>query len=319
MKFGVGPPCKEIAQSSALVNIYRDGSVMLTHGGVEMGQGLNTKMLQLASRVLGVPMDKLYTNETGTHTIPNAGPTGGSFGTDIHGLAVLDACSILVKRLQPLKDANPDLPWEQLTELAFQNRAKLTATGFSRMKLDVDFDREKKLGKPFRYYTYGVACAQVEIDVLTGEHQVLQADIMFDVGKSLNPAIDIGQIEGGFVQGLGMVTTEQMYLDQSGRMVNCSPLSYKIPTVASLPRKFKVTLLKNHKFQTTVYSSKGVGEPPLLLSVSVLMAIKEAVKAARVQVGLHGHFTLDSPATVQKIQEACGGQRAALQKIGFAV
>lgn len=193
-------------------------------------------------------------------------------------------------------------------------RVKLTAVGFSRKEKERDFSLKEKTGVPGDYYTYGTACTEVEIDVLTGEHQVLQTDIVFDIGKSLNPGIDIGQIEGAFVQGMGMVTTEAIGVDNTGKMINCSPTSYKIPNVRSIPRKFNVTLMKNHDVVRTIYSSKGVGEPPYLLSASVLYAIKDAVTAARAQIGLKGHFKLDSPATVERIKTACGDQLAMRNK-----
>ncbi|XP_053408870.1 xanthine dehydrogenase/oxidase-like isoform X2 [Mercenaria mercenaria] len=307
-KFGVGFPPVFLNQGTALVNIYRDGTVLVTHGGVEMGQGLNTKIIQIASRALGIPVDLIYTNETSTERIPNPTLTGGSMGTDIYGPAVLDACNILTERLEPMKKKFTDLSWQKLIQKAYFQRVKLIATGFSRKAKDGDWDRNKRVGRNYDYFTYGAVCTEVEIDVLTGENQVLQADIVFDVGKSLNPAIDVGQIEGGFIQGLGMATMEEIEPDATGKMQNCSPLSYKIPNVRSIPRKFNVTLLKNHNYVTTAYSSKGVGEPPLLLSMSVISAIKHAVQEARAQVGVHGYFQLDSPATVERIREACGNQ-----------
>ncbi|KAH3730900.1 hypothetical protein DPMN_056899 [Dreissena polymorpha] len=308
-KFGVGLPPLFLNQGSALVSIYKDGTVLVTHSGVEMGQGLNTKMIQIASRALNVPMEKIHINETSTERLPNTIMTGGSTGTDVCGPAVLDACTTLVERLAPLRNEHPDWPWEKLAFEAFMQRVKLIATGFSRCPKECDYNREQKQGQPYDYFTYGVVCTEVEIDVLTGENQVLQTDIVFDVGKSLNPAIDIGQIEGGFVQGLGMMTSEDISVECStGRMQHCSPLSYKVPNVRSVPRRFNVTLMKNHDFKTVAYSSKGVGEPPLLLSVSVLMAIKEAVLAARTQIGLTGYFRLTCPATVQKIQALCSNQ-----------
>ncbi|XP_060598947.1 xanthine dehydrogenase/oxidase-like [Ruditapes philippinarum] len=307
-KFGVGFPAVFLNQGTAIVNIYTDGSVFLAHGGVEMGQGLNTKLIQVASRALGVPVELIYTNDTSTEKIPNATLTGGSMGTDIYAPAVLDACNVLSERLEPVRTRHPDLAWPALVKKAYFNRVKLVATGFSRKEKDVNWNRNKRTGWNYDYYTYGVCCTEVEIDVLTGENQVLQADIVFDVGKSLNPAIDVGQIEGGFIQGLGMVTTEDIEPDATGKIRNCSPLSYKIPNVRSIPRKFNVTLFKNHNYVTSAYSSKGVGEPPLLLAMSVISALKDAVQDARAQIGIHGYFELDSPATVEKIQTACGNQ-----------
>ncbi|XP_060572599.1 xanthine dehydrogenase/oxidase-like [Ruditapes philippinarum] len=168
--------------------------------------------------------------------------------------------------------------------------------------------QRQKTNGVYDYFTYGVACSEVEIDVLTGESQVLQSNLYVDCGKSLNPAVDIGQIEGAFVQGLGMVTSENMEIDEKGRLNTCSPLGYKIPNIKSIPRKFVVKLLKNHDIVTNIYSSKSVGEPPFILSLSVLAAIKAAIQSARAQIGITGYFRLDCPATVQRIQEACGQQ-----------
>ncbi|XP_053405175.1 xanthine dehydrogenase/oxidase-like [Mercenaria mercenaria] len=307
-KYGIGFGTVFMYQGAALVNIYTDGSVLVAHGGIEMGQGLNTKLIQVASSVLGIPKEKIHTVENSTREIPNAIVTAGSMGTDLYGPAVKDACETLNKRLNPLKDAMPGVPWEKLIFTAFFKRIQLSATGFYCPQKEGDFDIVKKNGSPFDYFTYGVACTEVEIDVLTGECQVLQTDLHLDIGKSLNPALDIGQIEGAFVQGLGMVTSESMEIDEKGRINNCSPLSYKIPNVKSIPRKLAVNLIKNHDIVTNIYSSKSAGEPPYILSLSVITAIKEAILAARAQIGKIGYFRLDSPATVQRIQEACGQQ-----------
>ncbi|XP_053400447.1 xanthine dehydrogenase/oxidase-like [Mercenaria mercenaria] len=219
-----------------------------------------------------------------------------------------NACDILNERLSRLKDEMPGSSWEDLVSAAFFKRIQLSACGFNRPAKTEDFDPNKKGGELVEYLTYGVACTEVEIDVLTGETQALQADLFMDIGKSLNPAIDIGQIEGAFVQGLGMVTSESMEIDQKGRTKNCSSVGYTIPNITSIPRKMTVSLLKNHDVITSFNSSKGIGEPTYLLSFSVMSAIKEAVLAARTQIGKNGYFRLDSPATVQRIQEACGPQ-----------
>ncbi|XP_053406229.1 xanthine dehydrogenase/oxidase-like [Mercenaria mercenaria] len=307
-KFGVGFGVSFMYQGAALVNIYTDGSVLVAHGGIEMGQGLNTKLIQVASRVLGIPKEKIHTVESSTREIPNATVTAGSMGTDLYGPAVKDACETLNRRLSHLKETMPGATWEKLIFTAFFQRIQLSATGFYRPYQEGDLDFEKKVGAPFDYFTYGVACTEVEIDVLTGECQVLQADLHVDIGKSLNPALDIGQIEGAFVQGLGMVTSESMEIDEKGRIDNCSPLSYKIPNVKSIPRKLVVNLIKNHDVVVNIYSSKSAGEPPYILSLSVITAIKEAILAARAQIGKIGYFRIDSPATVHRIQEACGQQ-----------
>ncbi|KAL3836928.1 hypothetical protein ACJMK2_022334 [Sinanodonta woodiana] len=265
-------------------------------------------MMQVASRALGAPMEKIFINETSTQTVPNTMATGGSTGADICGPAVIDACTKLKERLAPFKDKIPDGNWERWVLAAYFERVQLSVTGFYKAKKDADFDLKKKTGQPSDYFTYGVACSEVELDCLTGESQVLQTDIVMDVGKSLNPTIDIGQIEGAFIQGLGMMTSEKVITADDGRMVNCSPLSYKIPNVSGIPRKFNVTLLKNENAVTHLYSSKGIGEPSLLLATSVFMAIKAAIQEARQEIGLSGYFRLDCPATVEQIRLACGDQ-----------
>ncbi|XP_060572607.1 xanthine dehydrogenase/oxidase-like [Ruditapes philippinarum] len=300
-KYGIGFAVSFMNQGAALVNIYSDGSVLVAHGGIEMGQGLNTKLIQIASRVLGIPKEKIHTIGSSTREIPNTMVTAASMGTDLYGPAVKDACENLNKRLIPLKSEMPDATWEKLIFKAFFSRVQLSATGFN-------CPQKQNTDGAYDYFTYGVACSEVEIDVLTGESQVLQSNLYVDCGKSLNPAVDIGQIEGAFVQGLGMVTSENMEIDEKGRLNTCSPLGYKIPNIKSIPRKFIVKLLKNHDIVTNIYSSKSVGEPPLILSLSVLAAIKEAIQSARAQIGITGYFRLDCPATVQRIQEACGQQ-----------
>lgn len=307
-KMGIGFGPIFFNQGAALVNIYIDGTVLVSHGGIEMGQGINTKMIQVASHELGVPREKIHTIETNTMVIPNTMTTAGSMGTDIYAPAVKDACETLNKRLQPLREKMVGCPWENLIQAAYFNRVQLSATGFSCIEKKEDFDLFNKKGSVYNYYTFGVACSEVEMDVLTGETQVLQSDLYMDIGKSLNPALDIGQIEGAFVQGLGMLTSEDMEIDARGQVTHCNALSYKIPNVTTIPRKLTVTLVKNHNIRTVAYSSKGTGEPPYILSMSVIAAIKEAVLEARKQAGISGYFRLDSPATVQRIQEACGQQ-----------
>ena len=201
MKFAPTIPVPFINQASAYVRIYVDGSVLLSHGGVEMGQGLHTKMVQVASRVLGVDMKKIHIIDTSTEVIVNATPTGGSTGTDLNGKAVINACNKIVEVLDPLRKAFPDDTWEQTVSKAYFSRTQLSAYGFYNGS-PLDYDWERDTGSLFNYYTFGVGCSMVELDCLTGEHEVLRTDIVMDVGQSLNPAIDVGQIEGAFVQVL---------------------------------------------------------------------------------------------------------------------
>ncbi|KAL3837024.1 hypothetical protein ACJMK2_022415 [Sinanodonta woodiana] len=303
---GLGP--NFMYQGIAMVSIYLDGSVLVCHGGIEMGQGINTKLAQVASRALEIPLKRIIITEADSNVCPNVVHTGGSSGTDVFGTAVLDACNTLMRRLEPYKQNAPSSKWEDMVRAAYFDRVQLSATGFSSPKVGESFDFEKKRGHIGRYFVFGAACSEVELDCLTGETQILQTDIVMDVGKSINPMIDIGQIEGGFVQAQGLFTTEYIKVEKNGRLQNCSPLNYKIPNVRSVPRKFNVTLLKNDRLITPIYSAKGIGEPPMMLALSAYMAIKEAIKSARAGIGLEGYFRLDCPATVERIHEACGKQ-----------
>ncbi|KAL5010812.1 hypothetical protein ScPMuIL_013117 [Solemya velum] len=302
MKYGIGYYYLPLNQGGALIHIYTDGSVLIAHGGVELGQGLYTKMIQVASRALGVPSSKIFTSETSTNTVPNTTATAASTASDINGFAIINACEILRARLKPYMEADPNGTWEKWVSAAYMDCVSLSATGFYRTK---GYDSKTNSGEARDYYTYGTICTEIEIDTLTGDHQVLSAEIVMDVGKSLNPAIDIGQIEGGFIQGYGMMTTEELSMSTDGRPLNLGPSTYKLPTVRNIPQKFNVSLLKDSKCERAVYSSKGIGEPPYLLAASVIMAIREAVRAARADNGLTGFFRFDCPATAERIRLAC--------------
>lgn len=307
--FSIGYPFLFMCQAGALVNIYLDGSVLVTHGGIEMGQGLFTKMIQVAATVLEIPIEKVYISETSTVTVPNATETGGSFVADLNGGAVMNACQILKDRLQPLRDAMPEASWEQLVQAAYFSRISLSASGFYKSR-EIGYDPKKQgEGEYCLYNSYGAASTVVEIDCLTGEHQILRADIVFDVGKSLNPAIDVGQIEGGFVQGVGLMTTEKLTVNKStGELTLYGPGNYKVPGIKNIPKEFNVTLLKDAKGERRpLYSSKGIGEPPLLLAASVHLALREAVNAARKDHGLSDNYQLECPATPEIIRMGCDG------------
>ncbi|XP_042311337.1 LOW QUALITY PROTEIN: xanthine dehydrogenase/oxidase [Sceloporus undulatus] len=303
-KFGISFTIPFLNQAGALVHVYTDGTVLLTHGGTEMGQGLHTKMIQVASRTLGIPTSKIYISETSTNTVPNASPTAASVSADINGMAVLNACQTIVKRLEPIKSANPKGSWEDWVLAAYQDCVSLSATGFYRIP-DLDYDPEKNEGNAFAYFSYGVACSEVEIDCLTGDHKNLRTDIVMDVGTSLNPAIDIGQIEGAFVQGVGLFTLEELRYSPEGNLYTRGPGMYKIPAFGDIPTEFHVSLLRDCPNKKAIYSSKAVGEPPLFLSASVFYAIKDAIIAARQESGLKDPFRLDSPATPERIRNAC--------------
>ncbi|KAG8239011.1 hypothetical protein J437_LFUL005068 [Ladona fulva] len=262
--------------------VYTDGSVLLTHGGTEMGQGLHTKMLQVASRALQIPESMIHISETSTDKVPNTSATAASSGSDLNGMAVLNACQIILERLKPFKEANP--------------KGKTPNIGYS---------FETNSGNPFNYFTYGVACSAVEIDCLTGDHQVLRTDIVMDLGESLNPAIDIGQVEGAFIQGYGLFTLEELTYSPNGILYSRGPGAYKLPGFGDIPAEFNVSLLRGAPNPRAVYSSKAVGEPPLFLAASVFFALKDAVSAARREAGLTGPFRFDSPATAARIRMAC--------------
>ncbi|XP_049867763.1 xanthine dehydrogenase [Pectinophora gossypiella] len=303
-KFGIAFTEKLLNQAGALVIIYTDGSILLSHGGTEMGQGLHTKMIQVASRILEVDISKIHITETATDKVPNTSATAASAGSDLNGMAVLEACQTLMKRLQPYKEKNPNGTWEQWVSAAYVDRVSLSATGFHATP-DVGYNFKENTGKPFNYFTYGVACTEVEIDCLSGDHMVLRTDIVMDLGESLNPAIDIGQIEGGFIQGYGLFTMEELIYSPTGTLYSRGPGAYKIPGFGDIPQEFNVSLLKGAPNPRAVYSSKAVGEPPLFLASSAFFAIKEAIRAARIDAGVSPQFRLDAPATSARIRMAC--------------
>jgi len=305
MKFFPTIPFKTLNQAGAFVRVYVDGSVLLSHGGAEMGQGLHTKMVQVASRVLGVEISKIHINDTSSETVPNATPTGGSSGTDLNGKAVINACQQIAELLKPYRIKHPHDTWEQIVGKAYENRTQLAAFGFYNTS-PLSYDMDTNEGSMFNYLTFGVGCSVVEVDCLTGEHTVLKTDIVMDVGKSLNPGIDIGQIEGAFVQGYGYMTMEEMLHDKQGEVINKNLSTYKIPTVQDIPKEFNVTLLRNSGTkQEAVFSSKGIGEPPLTLAVSVVCAIRQAIISYRKDQGVNPWTQLEIPLTAEKIRMAC--------------
>ncbi|KAM4627024.1 aldehyde oxidase-like isoform 1-T1 [Discoglossus pictus] len=307
MKFPVGFLAKFLGQAAALVHIYKDGSVLVTHGGVEMGQGVHTKIMQVASRELQIPLSYIHLCETSTSTVPNTITSGGSMGTDVNGMAVKIACQTLMQRLDPIKKRNPKGSWEDWVTDAFQEPISLSATGFYR-GYGGEMNWDKGEGNPTNYFVYGVACSEVEIDCLTGDHKNVRTDIVMDVGCSINPAVDIGQIEGAFVQGLGLFTMEELKFSPQGVLYTRGPAQYKIPAACDVPEQFYVSLLTSSPNPNAIYSSKGVGEPALFLGSSIYFAIKDALIYARKERGLSDIFTLNSPATPEKIRMACVDQ-----------
>uniref|UniRef100_A0A8D3BQ73 Aldehyde oxidase 5 n=1 Tax=Scophthalmus maximus TaxID=52904 RepID=A0A8D3BQ73_SCOMX len=308
-KFGIAfsPSFICVLQGAALVNIFKDGSVLVTHGGTEMGQGIHTKAVQIASRVLNVPMASIFIKETCTGNVPNAAPSAASFGTDSVGMAVKDACEKLMRRLKPLMEKNPRNTWKQWVNDAFFQKISLSATGFF-MGPPTNVDWEKGEGAAYYYFTYGACCSEVEIDCLTGDHKNIRTDIVMDVGKSINPALDIGQVEGGFVQGVGLYTIEELQFSPAGVLLTRGPSQYKVPALCDVPAQLNVHLLADSENPCAIYMSKGVGEPPVFFGATLFFAIKAAIAEARRERGLGEPFPLSSPATAEKIRMACQDQ-----------
>ncbi|XP_022211535.2 xanthine dehydrogenase [Drosophila obscura] len=304
-KYGIAFGVMHLNQAGALINVYGDGSVLLSHGGVEIGQGLNTKMIQCAARALGIPIELIHISETATDKVPNTSPTAASVGSDINGMAVLDACEKLNKRLAPIKEALPQGTWQEWINKAYFDRVSLSATGFYAMPGIGYHPETNPNARTYSYYTNGVGISVVEIDCLTGDHQVLSTDIVMDIGSSINPAIDIGQIEGAFMQGYGLFTLEELMYSPQGMLYSRGPGMYKLPGFADIPGEFNVSLLTGAPNPRAVYSSKAVGEPPLFIGSSAFFAIKEAIAAARQEQGLTGDFPLEAPSTSARIRMAC--------------
>ncbi|KAJ8393803.1 hypothetical protein AAFF_G00057180 [Aldrovandia affinis] len=302
-KYGVGFGESFLNQAAALVHVYTDGSVLVSHGGCEMGQGIHTKMQQVVSRELRIPASLVHITETSTSAVPNT-PSAASFGTDANGMAVKDACETLRRRLEPVVSADPKGSWESWIKRAFFQKISLSATGFYR-GLDLQMDWAKQEGRLSAYFTYGASCTEVELDCLTGDYRNIRTDIVMDVGRSINPSIDIGQIEGAFTQGLGLYTLEELKFSPSGVLYTRGPAQYKIPAVCDMPLTFNVSLLAGSANPHAIYSSKGIGEPAVFLGSSVFFAIKDAVAGARAEAGLLQPFALDSPATPERTFTAC--------------
>lgn len=310
-KFGISFTAKFMNQAGALVQVYTDGTVLVTHGGVEMGQGLHTKVAQVAASSFGIPLSSVFISETSTDKVPNASPTAASASSDLYGAAVLDACEQIKARMEPMSSKHNFGSFAELAYACYMERIDLSAHGFYKTP-DIGFDWATGKGVPFRYFTYGAAFAEVEIDTLTGDFHTRRADVILDLGFSLNPAIDVGQIEGAFVQGLGWVALEELKWGDAahkwvppGCLYTCGPGTYKIPSINDVPFKFSVSLLKDAPNDKAIHSSKAVGEPPFFLASAVFFAIKDAIIAARAEEGLTGWFPLDNPATPERIRMAC--------------
>ncbi|MBP5982008.1 MAG: xanthine dehydrogenase molybdopterin binding subunit [Halomonas sp.] len=331
VKFGISFTAQHLNQAGALLHVYTDGSVMINHGGTEMGQGLHTKICQVVARELGLSLEQVRITATRTDKVPNTSPTAASSGADLNGMAARDAASKLRERLfdfaashfaagldregMRLEDgmlvsgsheSEQRIPWGELIQTAYLNRISLSEKGFYTTPL-IHYNRATGQGRPFYYYAFGAAVSEVSVDTLTGEYQVDRVDILHDVGTSLNPAIDIGQVEGGFIQGMGWLTSEELKWNAKGVLVSDGPATYKIPTFGDLPPIFNVALMEGHpNSMASLYRSKAVGEPPFMLGISVWSALRDALSS------LTNYTTsprLDTPATPERVMLAANAIR----------
>jgi xanthine dehydrogenase large subunit len=326
LKFGISFTATMLNQGAALVNIYQDGSVSVNHGGTEMGQGLNTKMAQVAADGLGIPVSLVRVTATDTQKVPNASATAASSGADINGAAINNACDQLRGRLAAVaarilgcpaaevvfqggqaSGGGKAVTWQALIKQAWLDRVGLGVTGFY-MTPDIAYDFQTLKGRAFYYFCYGAAVSEMEIDTLTGEWWLKAVDIVHDVGRSINPAIDRGQIEGAYVQGMGWLTMEECIWDKKGKLLTHGPSTYKIPVAGDVPEHFKVSLFDGQNVKPTPYRSKAVGEPPLMLALSAYFALRDAVAAT---AGAGQVLSMDAPATPERLLLAVEQLRAA--------
>ncbi len=317
-KFGISFTLTWFNQGGALVLIYRDGSVQVNHGGTEMGQGLHTKIRQIAAHKLGLAPDSIRVMPTRTDKVPNTSASAASASTDLNGAAVANACDQILERLRPVaatlldcdpgevrfadglvstsNNDKPGLPFAAVTEAAYRARLPLSACGYYRTP-GIHYDAKAGQGQPFHYFAYGAAVSEVEVDGFTGQYRLRRVDILQDVGDSFSPLIDRGQIEGGFVQGMGWLTLEELLWDNQGRVSTGGASTYKLPSWSELPEVFEVNFLERAGEEGVILGSKAVGEPPLMLALSVREALRDAIAA----FGSQGAVTLDSPATPERV------------------
>jgi xanthine dehydrogenase large subunit len=329
VKFGISFTATLFNQAGALVHVYTDGSVLVNHGGTEMGQGLHTKVAQIVADELGVPFERVQVSASDTARVPNASATAASSGTDLNGRAAqfaarhvrdnlaafvagLDGCGAGAVRFAVQDGAGhistptTTRRFDDVVHAAYANRIQLWSDGFYRTP-KIHYDKHTLTGRPFYYFSYGAACTEVAIDTLTGESRVLAVDILHDVGHSINPAIDVGQIEGGFVQGMGWLTTEELVWEapdaprNPGALSTKAPSTYKIPAAGDVPEHLRVALWHEANREDNVGGSKAVGEPPFMLAISVWEALRDAVAQARANAGLSGPVQLDAPATAERV------------------
>ena len=327
VKFGISFTATFFNQAGALVLIYRDGSVQVNHGGAEMGQGLHTKIQQIAAESLGIPLEAVRVMSTRTDKIPNTSATAASAGADLNGAAVANACAELRNHLNdvaagmlgcdqsavcfssglvfPAGKEQAALPFAKVCEAAYRQRVPLFAHGYYRTP-DIHYDPKTLRGTPFHYFAYAAAVSEVEVDSFTGDYRLLRTDILEDVGDSVSPLVDRGQIEGGFIQGVGWLTLEELVWDANGRLATAGASTYKLPSWTELPDIFEVDFLERAAEPGTIFGSKAVGEPPLMLAISVREAIRDAIAA----FGAGGPILLESPATPERVFFAVQRARA---------
>jgi xanthine dehydrogenase large subunit len=319
VKFGISFTTAFFNQAGALVLLYRDGSVQVNHGGTEMGQGLHTKIAQVAADALGVNIDAIRVMPTRTDKVPNTSATAASASADLNGAAVVSACNTLQRRLAAIAAEHfrigPEsvvfdsghvypaghparaVPFADIVDQAYLARVPLFASGYYRTP-NISFDRATGRGKPFHYYAYGAAVSEVSVSGFTGQYELRRVDILHDVGDSLSPLIDRGQVEGGFLQGLGWLTTEELAWGPDGALLTAGASTYKLPTLGECPPEFRVALLARAAEPGVVFGSKAVGEPPLMLAISA----REALRAAVAAFGPSGHIVeLATPATPEAV------------------
>jgi xanthine dehydrogenase large subunit len=325
VKFGISFTASFLNQAGALIHIYTDGSIHLNHGGTEMGQGLNIKVAQVVAEVFQVDIDRVQITATNTDKVPNTSPTAASSGADLNGKAAQNAAETIKARLVEfaarhykveasqvefrnghVRVGEQVISFEALAQQAWMGQVSLSSTGYYKTP-KIYYDRSQARGHPFYYFAFGAACTEVIIDTLTGEYKMLRTDILHDVGASLNPAIDIGQVEGGYIQGMGWLTTEELVWNAKGKLVTNGPAGYKIPAVADMPLDLRVKLVENRKNpEDTVFHSKAVGEPPFMLGIAAWCALKDAVAS----LGDYKHQPkIDAPATPERVLWGCEQMR----------
>ncbi|MEX0319411.1 MAG: xanthine dehydrogenase molybdopterin binding subunit [Ruegeria sp.] len=314
VKFGISFTLTHLNQAGALVHVYQDGSVHLNHGGTEMGQGLFQKVAQVAASRFGIPLDLVKITATDTAKVPNTSATAASSGSDLNGMAVKAACDTIRDRMAAflaerhqadagsvrfaeghVEVGEARYSFAEAAALVYQGRVSLSATGFYKTP-KIEWDRIKGHGRPFYYFAYGASVTEVAVDTLTGENRILRTDILHDAGASLNPALDVGQVEGGYVQGAGWLTTEELVWDDKGRLHTHAPSTYKIPACSDRPDVFNVTLWDGENRENTIYRSKAVGEPPFMLGISAWLALSNAVAACGA-----AYPALNAPATAEEV------------------